>query len=46
MIKKYEQKFDKIIDELSKINQEAVKMNDDEEAKRLSCYLLEILEAK
>jgi hypothetical protein len=42
MDKKYITKFNKIADDLFVLNQDSLK--DDEEAKHLSCYLIEIIE--
>ncbi len=42
---KYKKQFKKIADELFKINQQAIK-DKDEEAKEISCYLIEIMEGR
>ncbi len=45
MKRKHKKQLKKIADELFKINQQAVK-DKDEEAKEVSCYLLEIMEQR
>lgn len=42
---KYKKRFTKIVDELFKMNQQAIK-DEDEEAKAISCYLIEIMEQR
>ena len=44
MNKKFKEMFDEVGDLLFKINQQAIK-EEDEEAKRLSCNLIEIIDS-
>ena len=42
MKRKYKKQFRKIVDELFKMNQQAIK-DKDEQAKSISCFLIEII---